>query len=173
MRISLLRLTGRPSGVDMKTRAVETARILPAGVLLSLLLTTTLGQAESLTGTGFAVSEDGDLVTNEHVVSGCTAVTVQGGGRQHIGRVLASDTSLDLAVVRLSPMGSQPKLPGIAILRQSPPLRAGQQAIAYGFPLSGALASEGNLTIGNVSALRGLGDDPNSLYFCWRSSPVL
>ena len=58
-------------------------------------------------------------------------------------------------------MVSQPKLPGIAILRQSPPLRAGQQAIAYGFPLSGALASEGNLTIGNVSALRGLGDDPN------------
>jgi S1-C subfamily serine protease len=29
-------------------------------------------QAETFTGTAFAVSEDGDLVTNEHVISGCS-----------------------------------------------------------------------------------------------------
>src|SRR5262249_17623997 len=51
----------------------------------------------------------------------------------------------------------------LATLRQSPPLRAGEQAISYGFPLAGVLATEGNLTIGHVSALHGLGDDPNSI----------
>src|SRR5262249_3283700 len=43
------------------------------------------------------------------------------------------------------------------------PLRAGEQAISYGFPLTGALSTKGNLTVGYVSALRGLGDDPRSI----------
>jgi S1-C subfamily serine protease len=139
---------------------MQTARILPV-IILSLLLAVTSGQAGSVTGTAFVVSEDGDLVTNEHVVSGCTTVTVRRGKLQQIGRVLGSDASVDLAIVRLSPTPSQIKASEIATLRQSPPLRVGHQAIAYGFPLSGALASDGNLTIGNVSALRGLGDDLN------------
>ena len=56
-----------------------------------------------------------------------------------------------------------------ATLRQSPTLRPGEQAIAYGFPLRGSLAKEGNLTIGNVSALRGLNDDPDNIQI---STPV-
>jgi lipoprotein NlpI len=60
-------------------------------------------------------------------------------------------------------MPPQVKPTEIAILRQSPALRAGERAISYGFPLAGILATEGNLTVGDVSALRGLSDDPNSI----------
>src|SRR5262249_62412348 len=58
-------------------------------------------------------------------------------------------------------MPTQSKPTESAVLRQSHSLGAGEQAISYGFPLTGALATEGNLTVGYVSALRGLGDDPH------------
>jgi hypothetical protein len=51
-------------------------------------------------------------------------------------------------------------------LRNDPPIaasQAGEQAISFGYRLSGALASEGNLTVGNVSALHGLGNDPKEI----------
>jgi hypothetical protein len=149
---------------------VVAGRIFSFGLLLSPLLGAPLGHAETSTGTGFAVSDEGDLVTNEHVISECTVprggryfgtLNVHQGGRSYIGSVRASDKGVDLAIVRLSPTTSgSPKPPAVAVFRQSPPLRAGDKAIAYGFPLTGALSTEGNVTIGNVSALRGLADDP-------------
>jgi S1-C subfamily serine protease len=117
-------------------------------------------------GTGFAVTANGALVTNEHVVSGCVYVTVRQGPPEFTGRVESSDQVSDLAVVRISrfdPPSFSEKGAMFGALRQSPPLKAGEQAISYGFPLSGALATEGNLTVGNVSALHGLGDDPREI----------
>jgi S1-C subfamily serine protease len=139
-------------------------------------------EAKVSTGSGFAVTENRDLVTNAHVVSGCSYVTASQGYEQFEGRVISSDRASDLAIVRLAqpqpPTGQNQERPSIgevfnlllgtrkasfARLRQSPPLKAGEQAISYGFPLSGALATEGNLTVGNVSALRGLKDDPKEI----------
>jgi hypothetical protein len=51
-------------------------------------------------------------------------------------------------------------LPKIIAVRGSPALRLGESVVAFGFPLTGSLSMEGNLTTGNVSALAGLGDDP-------------
>jgi hypothetical protein len=48
-----------------------------------------------------------------------------------------------------------------AVFRQGPALQQGEKAITYGFPLRGLLATNGNLTVGYVSALRGLRDDVN------------
>ena len=45
----------------------------------------------------------------------------------------------------------------------------GEKAVAYGFPLRGALSTGGNFTIGNVSALTGLGDDTRYIQI---STPV-
>jgi S1-C subfamily serine protease len=41
--------------------------------------------------------------------------------------------------------------------------------VVYGFPLTGALASGGNVTTGNITALAGLGDDSRFLQI---SAPV-
>jgi S1-C subfamily serine protease len=49
---------------------------------------------ETITGSGFVVSEYGDLVTNEHVVSGCQTVAVKQGGQSYLATVLATDKTL-------------------------------------------------------------------------------
>jgi hypothetical protein len=48
-------------------------------------------------------------------------------------------------------------------------VRAGDAIVALGYPLAGLLATTANLTVGNVSALAGLGDDSRYLQI---SAPV-
>jgi serine protease Do len=48
-------------------------------------------------------------------------------------------------------------------------VRQGEDIVVYGFPLTGALASGGNVTTGNVTALAGLADDSRFLQI---SAPV-
>lgn len=129
--------------------------LLAAGALLAGAAS---ARAANLTGTGFAVADDGTLITNEHVVRGCSIVRVRQGSHNAFGTVGAVDQVNDLAVVKLN----EPTQ-AYARLRASPALRPGEQVIAYGFPLSGALTTEGNLTVGYVSALRGLGDDERTI----------
>jgi S1-C subfamily serine protease len=117
-------------------------------------------------GTGFAITPTGDLVTNKHVVSKCSTVTVKQGNRQFTGTVLFKDTALDLAVIHLN---QPPANMSFARLRQSPEAKLGDQVIAFGFPLPGALATDGNVTFGNISALRGLKNDPNEIQI---SAPI-
>src|SRR5262249_6261521 len=50
-------------------------------------------------GTAFAVTEDGDLVTNEHVVSGCNSVDVRLGANKLQGTVTIRDQNDDLALI--------------------------------------------------------------------------
>jgi hypothetical protein len=126
--------------------------------LAGMVLTGSLAAAATLKGTGFAVSDDGMLVTNEHVVLGCRLVSVRMGTRQLSGTVVATDRVSDLALVQL-----RERTPAFATLRRGPAIRVGEQVVTYGFPLSGSLATEGNLTVGYISALRGLRDDDKTI----------
>jgi S1-C subfamily serine protease len=122
--------------------------------------------AATATGTAFAVSGDGSLVTNEHVVAGCTTVKVRQGAQELSATVVASDHLDDLALVRL-PQGSRP----FARIRRGPAVRLGEQIVAFGFPLSGALTTEGNLTVGYVSALRGVRNDEKRIQITAQVQP--
>lgn len=124
-------------------------------VVLGVGLLAGEAEAQVSMGTAFAVSKDGDLVTNNHVISGCGTVEARLGSRMFSGTVKVGDLDADLAIIHIEHGGQE-----AAVLRQSPPLRVGEQSITYGFPLSGALTRDGNLTIGYVSALRGLNDNP-------------
>ncbi len=141
-------------------------------------LMTTLASAESLqTGTGFSVTFDGVVITNQHVVEGCSRLRAKSQGANtsfYETSIVAQDANTDLAAVKLeyqvTPTGRR-KVVNVprAIFRQAPPLRLGDQAITYGFPMQGILASAGNLTVGNVTALRGLRDSSNYIQI---STPV-
>jgi S1-C subfamily serine protease len=114
-------------------------------------------------GTGFFVAQDGAFVTNAHVVEGCSDIKVKSDdGSVTEGHVMATDTANDLALLKLSKTPSK-----IAALRIG--VRLGEGVEAFGFPHSGLLSSSGNFTLGNVTALNGIGDDSRFLQI---SAPV-
>ena len=108
------------------------------------------------------MTPDGKALTNAHVVRGCSDVNVITGGESHPARVLARDERNDLALLAtdLHPERS-------AIWRLQ--VRQGEDIAVYGFPLPGALASGGNVTIGIVTALAGMRDDSRFLQI---SAPI-
>ena len=104
-------------------------------------------------GTGIYVTADGHLITNAHVVRDCSDIQVETGlGTFEVAKLLAKDTANDLALLKIS---FKPK--SIAALRST--VRLGENVEAFGYPLSEILATSGNFTTGNVTALAGLGDD--------------
>jgi S1-C subfamily serine protease len=115
------------------------------------------------TGTGFMVAE-GRLLSNHHVVANCRAVNgVFAGNRRMQLTVLAADAERDLALLS-GPRDAAPVL----TFRDGPP-RRGDEVVTYGFPLTGILGSGPTLTTGDVSALTGIRDDPNTMII---SAPV-
>jgi uncharacterized protein len=83
------------------------------------------------------------------------------------GVLVANDEKNDLAVVCVMAIGEPPT--SIAVFREGAPIRAGDSIVALGYPLSGLLSSDANLSVGNVSALAGLRDDSRYLQI---SAPV-
>ncbi|MHC2019994.1 trypsin-like peptidase domain-containing protein [Methylobacterium sp. CM6247] len=111
---------------------------------------------QSSSGTGFFVSRDGHLLTNAHVVSECTTIEVNGPNGLVPARLAAKDTTNDLALLKtdITPLK-------VAAVRSG--VRLGEAVAVFGYPLSGMLSTSGNFTLGNITALTGLGDD--SRYF--------
>ncbi|AIE73401.1 MULTISPECIES: HhoA/HhoB/HtrA family serine endopeptidase [unclassified Synechocystis] len=95
-------------------------------------------------GSGFIVSDDGKIFTNAHVVDGADEVTVTlKDGRSFPGRVMGSDPSTDVAVVKIE----ADDLPTVA-LGNSDRLQVGEWAIAIGNPLG----LDNTVTTGILSA---------------------
>ena len=115
------------------------------------------------TGTGFFVSDAGHVLTNAHVVKGCTSTIVaQPGGKSEFARIVAVDAVNDLAL--LSAPWRQSNVPHL-----KSGVRTGEAIAVFGFPHIGVLPSTGNFTLGNVTATAGLGDDSRMLQI---SAPV-
>ncbi len=100
------------------------------------------------TGSGFVVSDDGKIITNEHVVDGATAVTVKLGtsGKEQTAQVIGADASKDLALLKVDP-GST-KLHALSF-GDSSSLQVGDNVYAIGNPYG----LDHTLTSGIVSAL--------------------
>jgi S1-C subfamily serine protease len=116
-------------------------------------------------GTGFFVSRQGHIMTNEHVVRGCGRLQIaQIGGSTVSASLVAADAANDLAVVKV-----EAAPPAIAAFRAGQGVRQGETVVTYGFPLSGVITSGGTFTTGTVSALAGPRDDTRFLQL---STPV-
>jgi len=114
-------------------------------------------------GTGFFVTREGHVVTNNHVIEGCASVQIKpSNGSPLPARILARDTNNDLALLK-----SDYTTDKVAAVRTG--VRLGEAVAAFGFPLNSVLASSGNFTLGNVTALAGIGDDTRFLQI---SAPV-
>ena len=118
---------------------------------------------ESSSGTGFFVTADGVIITNAHVVEGCSgirATTAQGATA--VAKLVARDVRNDLAVLSTGLAANKS-----AAFRGA--VRLGEAVEAFGYPLTEVLSKSGNFTLGNVSALVGIGEDSRYLQI---STPV-
>jgi uncharacterized protein len=103
------------------------------------------------TGSGFYVSAEGHIVTNQHVVDGCTEMRLTEG---QMLQVVAVDKANDLALLR----GPKPQ-GNVAHFRDGRGIRTGESILIAGFPLHDEISSDLNVTTGNVSSLAGPDND--------------
>src|SRR5919198_720520 len=104
------------------------------------------GGATEAEGTGFVIDRKGDIVTNQHVVSGADTIKVTfADGRQATARVVGEDPSTDLAVIHVNVPSSElhPLTFG-----DSSAVQVGDGVVAIGNPYG----LTGTLTTGVVSA---------------------
>ncbi|WBL78834.1 serine protease [Bradyrhizobium xenonodulans] len=111
------------------------------------------GRTGTFTGTGFVASPNGHVVTNSHVIDGCTG-DIKGnlaGEAAMVLRVVSSDATNDLALLQA---------PATAAFKDFAKIRdrsmhSGDSVVAIGFPLHGYLTSDLTVTTGIVSSLSG------------------
>lgn len=98
-------------------------------------------------GTGVILSEDGYIVTNAHVIAGCSSLDVTlWDERVYNGLLVGRDSETDLAVLKIDAHGLTP-----AEFGDSELLRVGDVALAIGNPLGENL--RGTMTDGIISAI--------------------
>ena len=111
------------------------------------------------TGTGFVVSAQGDVLTNNHVIDGCRAVRVRSSDQQSVAaRVIAAEADSNLALLRAADL----QVGAVAAFRAGRGIRPGDDVVVLGYPLYGSrmvTAAEAIVTTGTVSALAGPGED--------------
>lgn len=110
-------------------------------------------KASRKTGTGFVISAAGHIITNHHVVDGCTG-DIHGnlsGEPVTTLRVVSSDESNDLALLQ----GPAASFKEFARIRDRA-IRSGDTVVAIGYPYAGLLTSDFTVTTGIVSSLSGL-----------------
>jgi serine protease Do len=97
-------------------------------------------------GSGFIISPDGEILTNQHVVEHAERVTVQlNDGRSFRARIVGEDPDTDIALLRIDGVTGLP----VAPLGDSQRIRVGEWVCAIGNPL----AYEHTVTVGVVSFL--------------------
>src|SRR5213596_315882 len=137
----------KPAVVFVKSQKVERAQSqrLPLG-FEDFFPQRRRPQVEQGSGSGFIVSGDGFILTNNHVVAGADKVTVRlYDKREFIAKVVGTDPNTDVAVIKIEARG----LPTVGF-GNSDSTRVGEWALAIGNPLGEAFAF--TVTAGIVSA---------------------
>ena len=164
-----------------KNPAATVAKIGPAEVKTEPKTTPkpiTPSSSSSTSGSGFFVSKLGHIVTNQHVVSNCSKITVGDNARRQVeAELIEADRRNDLALLKMSSIETASaetksllrKL-SIRIVGKSIPLSSdgllrsedvelGETVMVAGYPYGEIFSDTIKVTGGMVSAVRGMGDD--------------
>ena len=148
----------RPSSV-LNVNYTDTSKELTLAELYAKNVNSTVGITTAITtnywgfqttqpasGSGFIFSDDGYILTNYHVISGASSVTVtMYDGSTYDAVIVGYDASNDIAVLKIEETGLTP-----VILGDSDTINVGDTVVAIGNPLGELTFS---LTSGVVSAL--------------------
>lgn len=144
------RITITPGGSMAEVSEAVAQKVLPSVVNVTLQqnafnpLTGERGLQELGNGSGVIIREDGYILTNNHVVEGADTVLVTVGVEDKEAKVVGTDPSSDLAVLKIEGDG----YPAVD-LGDSKDLRVGQYVMAVGSPFG----FERTATVGIISAL--------------------
>ncbi|MFE5854005.1 S1C family serine protease [Streptomyces sp. NPDC056500] len=134
------------NGTTVSTSSAGTVAGVAQAVSPSIVEISANTGAGASTGSGVIISEGGEVITNNHVVSGAAAVKVQlSDGKSYDAEVTGTDASKDLALIKIK--GASGLKP--AALGDSSKLRVGEEVVAIGSPEG----LTGTVTSGIVSAL--------------------
>ena len=122
----------------------------------------------SVSGSGIVVDGVGDILTANHVVSGCKSITVKtASSKLFDAAVFGVDPKNDLAILKIAydaPLGEPARF-----RLQSQPARLGETIGVIGYPLTGILSTEPKATFGQVNSVAGINNDYTLLQI---SAPV-
>ncbi len=105
------------------------------------------------TGTAFAVTNDGCLVTNFHVAAAGSRIKVSTPNGVRLAKIVKTDQAHDLALLKIDS-----KVVGLPVI-DSGSVRLGQTVFAIGFPNVEVQGLKPKLTKGEISSLAGIQDD--------------
>lgn len=102
---------------------------------------------QSGAGSGVIISDDGYIITNNHVIDGATKITVRlTSGEEYEAKLIGTDAQADIAVIKIDVTNKIT----YAVIGNSDGLLVGEEVLAIGNPL-GELG--GSVTNGIISAL--------------------
>ncbi len=132
MSVEQVAALNQPSVVEIKTEKVTNSSFLQQYV-------------QTGAGSGVIISEDGYLITNNHVINGASTIQVRtSDGTTYDAVLVGTDSKTDVAVLKINASGLRPVTFG-----DSDNLNIGETAVAIGNPL-GELG--GTVTNGIISA---------------------
>lgn len=105
-----------------------------------------------LTGTGFFVTNDGVMITSQHVIKDANKISVMDvdNGIQLPAELLASDPVNDIAIIKIEGKSKPIPLSGHSTLTTS------DEVLALGYPLNTRQVQEQKMTFGRITSLSGV-----------------
>ncbi|MEU6084556.1 trypsin-like peptidase domain-containing protein [Streptomyces sp. NPDC047108] len=133
-------VTSNSVSTDGTTASVASA-VSPS--VVEIIATSPSGRS---TGSGVITTEDGEILTNNHVVSGASSVKIRfNDGKTATAEIVGTDPDLDMALVKARDVsGLKP-----AVLGDSDQVKVGDEVVAIGSPEG----LSGTVTSGIISAL--------------------
>jgi S1-C subfamily serine protease len=104
-------------------------------------------------GTGFLISKEGLMITNHHVIEGCSTIKAIYGGEEFNSKVIAVDKRNDLAIIDTDIASNY----AYSISDVDGQLL--EDVIVAGYPLGKKVSSSIKATSGTITALAGLDDN--------------
>ncbi|WP_282696855.1 trypsin-like peptidase domain-containing protein [Streptomyces sp. CC208A] len=134
------------SGTNVSASSTGTVAGVAEAVSPSIVEISASSASGKSTGSGVILTADGEIVTNNHVISGASEITVRtSDGRTYAAEVVGKDPDKDLALIKLKGASGLKA----ATLGDSSKVRVGDEVVAIGSPEG----LTGTVTSGIVSAL--------------------
>jgi S1-C subfamily serine protease len=136
---------------DVETKPPSTKNVQPKIASPKLNKNTKIYAAAS--GTGFAVTYGGHVITNNHVITGCSRIKIHHRGKSIPATVISKDRTNDLALIR----GDFKPKKIFRLSKSGPQLM--QDVFVAGYPFGKRISSSVKVTKGIVSSLTGIGNN--------------